>query len=117
MFRLVGSTDGPDEPQKPAARDQPRFLHRHSAHSYTHNPAMAMWNEPEALSKQDQEEITARAHRRHREHQVTIWKTQRTVLEQALDALFRARFDNKVIRQLRSFQRQLDRLDHQISRY
>src|SRR4051794_16655120 len=43
--------------------DTPRLLHRHPAYGYTPAPSVAMRGEPEALSADDLERLTERAHR------------------------------------------------------
>lgn len=50
---------------EPAARIEPaRLLHARSEHGYTHEPALALRDEPEAVPEETQRELTAEAHRR-----------------------------------------------------
>jgi len=46
------------------ALDEPRFLDRRPHRSYTSNPALAMRNEPEAISEEAQERYSSEARRR-----------------------------------------------------
>lgn len=96
-------------------RDQPRLLHRRSQYGYTDDPSLAVFAEPEAVSRDDQAVITQRAHRVEREVQVEQWAEHRAEIERRLGWLYSQRFKCNVTTQVRALQRQLDRIDERIA--
>jgi hypothetical protein len=91
--------------------DPPRLLHRRSHHGYTSDPATAMFDEPEAVSEEDQEWITSRVRRVARETQLARWRTAREQIDESIAMLYAQRLERPVEREVRSLRRQLERLD------
>ncbi|MGZ4185010.1 MAG: hypothetical protein ACXVSF_06455 [Solirubrobacteraceae bacterium] len=98
-----------------ASRDAPRLLHRRSQYGYTTDVDRALYQEPEAVPRDDQAVITARAHRSAREAQLVEWRERRAAIERQLSWLNSRRFERNVTTQVRALQRQLDRIDKRIA--
>ncbi|MGZ6564461.1 MAG: hypothetical protein ACXVH3_32350 [Solirubrobacteraceae bacterium] len=95
--------------------DSPRLLHRRSQYGYTSDPDRAMFQEAEAVGRDDQALITERAHRSAREAQLVEWREHRAEIERRLGWLYSQRFQRNVTTQVRALQRQLDRIDERIA--
>ena len=95
--------------------DAPRLLHRHSHHGYTNDPARALFAEPEAVSRDAQEHITAAAHRVERQAQIAEWTARRAEIERQVSWLYSQRLRRDVGAQLVQLRRQLDRIDKKIA--
>lgn len=98
-----------------ARRDQPRLLHRKSQFGYTDDPSKAVFAEPEAVSREDQELLTTRAHRAAQQAQVAEWMVHRAEIERRIAWLYSQRFQRDVSAQLRQLTKQLERLDQKIA--
>lgn len=103
-------------------RDTPRLLARNSTRAhpilgigYTDEPAKALAGEPEAVSRDDQLLITARAHRSARETQRDEWLKRRVAIQREIDWLHSQRFARNVSRPLRTLRHQIAYLDKVIS--
>ncbi|MGZ4254808.1 MAG: hypothetical protein ACXVS6_22665 [Solirubrobacteraceae bacterium] len=99
----------------PKRRDQPRLLHRRSQRGYTSDPAYALFAEPEAVSRSDQERITLAAHRAAHAAQVAEWEQRRHNVEREIGWLYSQRFQRDVSAQLRQLEKQLQRIDAKIA--
>jgi hypothetical protein len=99
-----------------ATGDQPRFLHRSAAYGLTTNPVMAAPGEPEALSRDDSDDMRAVSERRARERQAAQWAERRRAITRELDWLRSQRFHRYVRSDVRALERQLDRLDRKLTR-
>jgi tripartite-type tricarboxylate transporter receptor subunit TctC len=95
--------------------DAPRLLHRHSPHGYTDQLAHSLFQEPEAVSADDQQRLTAAAHQAAKDAQVSEWQERRARIQREFDWLYSQRFRRDVRSQLRAVQRQLERLDQRIA--
>jgi hypothetical protein len=89
--------------------DALHLLHRTSG--YTDRLDLALHAEPEAVPVEVQEAFTARAQRDAREAQLTEWRERREAVARELEWLYSQRLRRDVRTQLRTVQRQLDRLD------
>jgi hypothetical protein len=113
------SRQGPNEgPKVPPTRvltynpmDAPRLLHRRSEYAYTSDPTRALTDAGEAIPATTQAELTARAHRTHRQTQLDEWDDRRQAIQREIDWLHSQRFQRDVRSALRALQRQVDRLD------
>jgi hypothetical protein len=77
-------------------RDEVRLLHKRSQRGYTDRLDRAMFDEPEAVSREEQEWITARVHRSEREAQILEWNTRRLRIVREIDWLYSQRLHRDV---------------------
>lgn len=101
--------------------DAPRLLHRDSTYphptlgtGYTDRPDQAVFDEPEAISVQEQELLTARVRRQERQAQLAEWEQRRAAIEREIDWLHSQRFRHDVTRALRGLRRQLAWIDRAV---
>lgn len=92
--------------------DRPRLLHRQMG--YTENPARAMFGEPEAVDRETQQQLTARAQRTARQAQIDEWHERRQAITRELAWLQSQRFHRDVAAGIRALERQLDRIDRRL---
>lgn len=105
-------------------QDQPRLLHRHATAStpdYVDVPAKAMQGEeggePEAVSQDELELITARARRDAKERDVADWKRERETLLGSIRRLRVGRAPTDPVRtELRVIERRLQSIDRKLRR-
>ena len=92
---LMRSADSRLSGYRPAARrldvvtdvDPPRLLHRRAGHGYTDRPALALRDEPEAVSEREQERITLGARRAETQRRHAAVNEATAAIGAALDGL------------------------------
>lgn len=94
--------------------DDPRFLARRSELGYTSRASLAVVGEPEAVSADEQRELTAQRRRAAHEAQVAEWQEHRASLQRSIDWLHSQRFRRDVRSSLRALERQVEQLDDKI---
>jgi hypothetical protein len=93
--------------------EQPRFLGR--TLGYVVDPGRGLPGEPEALTRREQQEQTARAHRAWQEQAAREWGKARSQILDATEGFRRARVgDRQVVGSLRAIQRSVARIDERI---
>jgi hypothetical protein len=101
------------------ALDQPRYLDRRAGRNYTSNPALAMRGEPEAVSEDVQQQISAAARLRfEEERQDELFRRDarsRTAKVRDLQNEVR-RLGVDGARELRAIDAQLEQLGRKVSR-
>ena len=94
--------------------DEPRLLAARSEHGYTHVAALALTDEPEAVSEAEQVELTRQA-RLHAERQlVELWKRVHPLLAALVGELQVGDFGRAYTGELRSLGREVARLDRRV---
>jgi hypothetical protein len=93
--------------------DPPRLLHRRSELGYTDRPAVALPNEPEAVSPEVQRGLTAQAALRARRADRASWLRARELLLAGIAELHRL---PGTVDDRRVLARQVDRLEHKLGR-
>ncbi len=93
-------------------QDKPRFLHRSSEHGYTDQPALALRNEPEALSRQAQSELAEATRVRSRGE----WAASRGRLLAELDTIAGKPWSVMVKRELKTARRFIDQIGVELER-
>jgi hypothetical protein len=94
--------------------DQARYLGR--AAGYVDHPVRGLRGEPQALTADEQDQVTRQAAQVARDRDRETWVEARTDLQRRIDWLYSQRFARDVHVQLAALQRQLDRLDARLSR-
>lgn len=89
--------------------ERPRLLHRHSQHGYTSRPSEALQGEPEAVSADEQAQITRDAQRTAQARERAVIDEALTVIRPQLDLLDQLT-DRAVTSSARVLRRQLDQL-------
>jgi hypothetical protein len=87
------------------------FEHATLGVGYTDRIGRALHDEPEAISVEAQDDLALRAQRAAREAQLDEWRERRAAVARELEWLYSQRLRRDVRSQLRTVQRQLDRLD------
>lgn len=82
---------------------------------YTGRVDLALHDEPEAVSREVQDELTARAQRRAHEVEREGWAARRADIQRSIDWLQSQRFRRDVRSNVRAMQRQLDQLDKRLA--
>jgi hypothetical protein len=93
--------------------DAARLLHVRSELGYTDRPAQALPEEPEAVSREWQLQITAQAARRAQDARRETWLTSRMRIRVELEQLEHV-FGREVGSDLRVIRRQLDRIGQRL---
>jgi hypothetical protein len=88
---------------------------RRSQYGYTDKPELALFSEPEAVSREDQMWLTERARRTAHQAQVQEWAERRSNIAREIDWLYSQRFRRDVMAQLHQLQKQLERIDAKIA--
>jgi hypothetical protein len=92
-----------------------RLLAVRSEHAYTDVPALAMRDEPEAVSEANQRELTRDARARWRVQQAQVWKQARALIVEALDVMTAASgADLALTSGARVIAREVSRVDRRI---
>lgn len=88
--------------------DDPRLLAARSELGYTSTPALAMTNEPEAVSEREQWRLTGEGWARDAERLRDEWEPLRRQGEAFVEALVQSPFSSRFRDEIRTFRRSLD---------
>jgi hypothetical protein len=91
-----------------------RLLHRRSELGYTDRPDLALYQEPEAVSADEQRRLTAEARLRADEREREAWRRFREIVMPELAEVTRV-LGNGLASDLRVLARQLERIDRKLS--
>lgn len=94
--------------------DPPRLLHRRSEHGYTAEPALALAQEPEAVSRATQGRLSEEARVRARSRARGEWEPYRMLLVECLEEASRQPFSYAVRDDLRAIRRGVDRVSSRL---
>jgi hypothetical protein len=105
------------QPRDEAASEQPRFLHRDVAQAYTTNPVLAVPREPEALTANEQAELTRRVHVEAAGRRRAAWTAASAQIAQALDEFAgRGYADRRIASGLRAVRRAAESVGRHVER-
>jgi hypothetical protein len=97
-----------------AAGDEPRLLHARSELGYTHVPALALRDEPEAVDEATQQAFTFAARRAREQRTREAWSQTHATISNALASFEQTRPDARALEAARDVERAARRADRRL---
>lgn len=95
--------------------DRPRLLAARSEHGYVDRPNLALPEEPEAVSAEEQRRQSEQGHRRDRQRRIAAYTSAASTISTALDDFVAAvGADSRVVSQVRVVRRQVAALGREL---